>query len=97
MKGGKATGGIAGYLIYANAYNCVNYATVQGKEKVGGLFGFWSNKESSITTCANYGNVTATSTDAGGLVGYFVSGTIQDCANYGDVKGTFLPLTEHKI
>ena len=88
MKGGKATGGIAGYLIYANAYNCVNYATVQGKEKVGGLFGFWSNKESSITTCANYGNVTATSTDAGGLVGYFVSGTIQDCANYGDVKGT---------
>ena len=88
MKGGKATGGIAGYLIYANAYNCVNYATVQGKEKVGGLFGFWSNKESSITTCANYGNVTATSKDAGGLVGYFVSGTIQDCANYGDVKGT---------
>lgn len=90
MKGGKATGGIAGYL-YANAYNCVNYATVQGKEKVGGvggLFGLWSNKESSITTCANYGNVTATSTNAGGLVGYFVSGTIQDCANYGDVKGT---------
>ena len=88
MKGGKETGGIAGYLIYANAYNCVNYATVQGKERVGGLFGYWSNKESSITTCANYGNVTATSTDAGGLVGYFVSGTIQDCANYGDVKGT---------
>lgn len=90
MKGGKVTGGIAGYL-YANAYNCVNYATVQGKEKVGGLFGLfslWSNKESSITTCANYGNVTATSTDAGGLVGYFISGTIQDCANYGDVKGT---------
>ena len=88
MKGGKATGGIAGYLSYANAYNCVNYATVQGKELVGGLFGYWSNKDSSITTCANYGNVTATSTDAGGLVGYFVSGTIQDCANYGDVKGT---------
>ena len=88
MKGGKETGGIAGDLSYANAYNCVNYATVQGKEKVGGLFGYCSNKKSSITTCANYGNVTATSTDAGGLVGYFASGTIQDCANYGDVKGT---------
>lgn len=25
---------------------------------------------------------------AGGLVGYFRGGTIQDCANYGDVKGT---------
>ena len=88
MKGGKDTGGIAGYLTYANAYNCVNYATVQGNYRVGGLFGYCSNKERSITTCANYGNVTATSTDAGGLVGYFVSGTIQDCANYGDVKGT---------
>ena len=88
MKGGKETGGIAGELSYANAYNCVNYATVQGNYSVGGLFGCCSNKESSITTCANYGNVTATSTDAGGLVGDFVSGTIQDCANYGDVKGT---------
>ena len=88
MKGGKETGGIAGELSYANAYNCVNYSTVQGNNRVGGLFGYCSNKESSITTCANYGNVTAISTDAGGLVGYFASGTIQDCANYGNVKGT---------
>ena len=88
MKGGKETGGIAGELCNANAYNCVNYATVQGNNRVGGLFGYCSVENSSITTCANYGNVTATSTDAGGLVGYFISGTIQDCANYGDVKGT---------
>ena len=88
IKGGKETGGIAGDLSYANAYNCVNYATVQGNYRVGGLFGYCSNKKSSITTCANHGNVTATSKDAGGLVGYFASGTIQDCANYGDVKGT---------
>ena len=88
IKGGKETGGIAGDLSYAKAYNCVNYATVQGNNRVGGLFGYCSNKKSSITTCANHGNVTATSKDAGGLVGYFASGTIQDCANYGDVKGT---------
>ena len=87
MKGGKETGGIAGDFD-GNAYNCVNYATVQGNNRVGGLFGYCSVENSSITTCANYGNVTATSTDAGGLVGYFISGTIQDCANYGDVKGT---------
>ena len=87
MKGGKETGGIAGNFD-GNAYNCVNYATVQGNNRVGGLFGYCSVENSSITTCANYGNVTATSTDAGGLVGYFISGTIQDCANYGDVKGT---------
>ena len=87
IKGGKETGGIAGNFD-GNAYNCVNYATVQGNYRVGGLFGYCSVENSSITTCANYGNVTATSTDAGGLVGYFISGTIQDCANYGDVKGT---------
>ena len=87
MKGGKETGGIAGDFD-GNAYNCVNYAMVQGNNRVGGLFGYCSVENSSITTCANYGNVTATSTDAGGLVGYFISGTIQDCANYGDVKGT---------
>ena len=87
IKGGKETGGIAGEF-NGNAYNCVNYATVQGNNRVGGLFGYCSVENSSITTCANYGNVTATSTDAGGLVGSFISGTIQDCANYGDVKGT---------
>ena len=87
MKGGKETGGIAGDF-NGNAYNCVNYATVQGNYRVGGLFGYCSVENSSITTCANYGNVTATSNTVGGLVGYYSSGTIQDCANYGDVKGT---------
>ena len=88
MKGGEDyTGGIAGKLD-GNAYNCVNYATVQGIEDVGGLFGFFARTGNSITACANYGKVTASSQIAGGLVGYFYSGTIQDCANYGDVKGT---------
>ena len=88
MKGGEDyTGGIAGKLD-GNAYNCVNYATIQGIEDVGGLFGFFARTGNSITACANYGKVTASSQIAGGLVGYFYSGTIQDCANYGDVKGT---------
>ena len=88
MKGGEDyTGGIAGKLD-GNAYNCVNYATVQGIEDVGGLFGSYGGDEISITACANYGKVTASSQIAGGLVGFFSSGTIQDCANYGDVEGT---------
>ena len=89
IKGGKYTGGIAGYLD-GNAYNCVNYATVQGIQYIGGLCGFYSISRTgnSMTACANYGNVTASSLRVGGLVGYFDSGTIQDCANYGDVKGT---------
>ena len=85
VNGGDGTGGIAGKLA-GNAYNCVNYATVQGKELVGGLFSSYDSS-TSITACANYGKVTASSLWVGGLVGYFNSGTIQDCANYGDVKG----------
>ena len=85
VYGGDVTGGIAGKLA-GNAYNCVNYATVQGKEQVGGLFSSYDSSK-SITACANYGKVTASSLWVGGLVGYFNSGTIQDCANYGDVKG----------
>lgn len=85
VYGGDGTGGIAGKLA-GNAYNCVNYATVQGKEQVGGLFSSYDSSK-SITACANYGKVTASSLWVGGLVGYFNSGTIQDCANYGDVKG----------
>ena len=89
IKGGNNTGGIAGYLD-GNAYNCVNCATVQGIKYIGGLCGFYSRSRTgySMTACANYGNVTASSLGVGGLVGYFDSGTIQDCANYGDVKGT---------
>ena len=89
IKGGNDTGGIAGYL-NGNAYNCVNYATVQGIKYIGGLCGFYSISRTgnSMTACANYGNVTASSLGVGGLVGYFDSGTIQDCANYGGVKGT---------
>ena len=86
VNGGDGTGGIAGKLA-GNAYYCVNYATVQGKEQVGGLFSSYDSSK-SITACANYGKVTASSQWVGGLVGYFNSGTIQDCANYGDVKGT---------
>ena len=87
VNGGDGTGGIAGKLA-GNAYNCVNYATVQGREQVGGLFSSYDSSK-SITACANYGKVTASSQWVGGLVGYFNSGTIQDCANYGDVKGTY--------
>ena len=73
IGGNDYTGGIAG-ILDGNASNCVNYATVQGKEDVGGLFGRYDRTGNSITSCANYGNVTATSKNAGGLVGYFSSG-----------------------
>lgn len=87
IKGGDDTGGIAGKLD-GNANNCVNYATVQGIKDVGGLFGYYDRAGNSMTACANYGKVTASSQIAGGLVDYFSGGTIQNCANYGAVTGT---------
>ena len=66
----------------------MNCAKVQGIQYIGGLCGYYCRTGNSMTACANYGNVTASSLGVGGLVGYFDSGTIQDCANYGDVKGT---------
>ena len=89
VNGGDYTGGIAGEH-GGKAYNCVNHATVQGTETVGGLFGryYSGNFVTSITACANYGKVTATKTNVGGLVGLNENGTIQDCANYGNVTST---------
>lgn len=58
---------------------------MKGYMDTGGIAG---DLQGNASNCVNYGNVTATYRNVGGLVGYFTSGTIQDCANYGDVKGT---------
>lgn len=57
---------------------------MKGDMDTGGIAG---ELQGNASNCVNYGNVTATYRNVGGLVGYFTSGTIQDCANYGDVKG----------
>ena len=58
---------------------------MKGYMDTGGIAG---ELQGNASNCVNYGNVTATYRNVGGLVGYFTSGTIQDSANYGDVKGT---------
>lgn len=83
--GGKDyTGGIAGKLD-GNANNCVNYATVQGIEDVGGLFGYYSS--GTIQDCANYGNIEGTY-NVGGMAGYVSKGKMQNVFCYGNVSAT---------
>ncbi len=84
VNGGDGTGGIAGKLA-GNAYNCVNYATVQGKEQVGGLVGYFNS--GTIQDCANYGDVKGTNR-VGGMAGYVRSGKIQNVFSYGNVSAT---------
>ena len=87
VKGQTYVGGIAGYSI-GNIINCENRATVNGGSILGGVVGIYSGSGNSITSCANYGVVTGTGNEVGGMVGDFLSGTIQNSTNYGDIKGT---------
>ena len=90
VDGDKTVGGIAGSVL-GNIIKCENHARANGANGayyVGGIVGRYNGYDKSITSCANYGDVTSTGNCVGGMVGYFYSGTIQNCANYGDVTGT---------
>ena len=85
IKGGNDfTGGIAGYLD-GNAYNCVNYATVQGTENVGGLVGYFES--GTIKDCANYGDITGTS-NVGNLIGNACTCNLNNVLGTGNVTAT---------
>ena len=88
VEGKDNVGGIAGDA-NGNIGNCENHAMVNGAGFVGGIVGEYTYSGKSITSCANYGVITGTRNQVGGMAGYFVSGTIQNCANYGDITGTF--------
>ena len=86
VEGKDITGGIAGIAV-GNISNCENHAEVKGTKSLGGILGMYYGSDNSITSCANYGAVTGTYRQVGGMVGYFDSGTIQNSANYGDITG----------
>ncbi len=88
VEGKNNVGGIAG-AVDSNIGNCENHAMVNGANFVGGIVGYYYSSDKSITSCANYGVVTGTGNQVGGMAGHFGSGTIQNCANYGDITGTF--------
>ena len=86
VEGIDNAGGIVG-MAKGNISNCENHAAVKGAEYVGGIAGWYDGSDNSITSCANYGVVTGSGNNVGGMVGYFRSGTIQNSANYGNITG----------
>ena len=65
--------------------NCTNYADITGVKRIGALT---SSQNKAVPTdfinCVNYGTITGTGTEIGGLVGILNStGTMKDCVNYG--------------
>ena len=88
VEGKNYVGGIAGRA-NGDIDNCENHAMVNGANFVGGIVGNYVFSDKSITSCANYGDVTGSGERVGGIAGDFNSGTIQNCANYGDITGIF--------
>ena len=88
VEGNSLVGGILG-AARDNISNCENHAMVNGANVVGGVVGIYDGSSKSISSCANYGAVTGTSGEVGGMVGQFSTGTIQNSANYGDITGTY--------
>ena len=86
VEGKEETGGIAGRA-NGNISNCENHAIVNGSYNVGGIVGICFDSENSITSCANYGEITGTEDFVGGIIGYFGEGSLQNSANYGNVTG----------
>ena len=86
VEGQYETGGIAGGA-NGNISNCENHAIVNGSYYVGGIVGICFDSENSITSCANYGEITGTEDFVGGIIGYFGEGSLQNSANNGNISG----------
>ena len=86
VEGKYETGGIAGRA-NGNISNCENHAIVNGLHSVGGIVGICFDSGNSITSCANYGEITGTEDFVGGIIGFFGEGSLQNSANYGDISG----------
>ena len=86
VEGNYETGGIAGRA-NGNISNCENHAIVKGLHSVGGIVGICFDSENSITSCANYGEITGTEDFVGGIIGYFGEGSLQNSANNDNISG----------
>ena len=86
VEGQYETGGIAGRA-NGNISNCENHAIVNGSYYVGGIVGNCFDSGNSITSCANYGEITGTEDFVGGIIGYFGEGSLQNSANNGNISG----------
>ena len=86
-----SAGAVAGGL-YGSIYNAKNYAEVAatGTISAGGIAGT-AYEGSKLKGCANYGKVTAKTTNAGGIFGASAPSAcvaVDSCVNYGEVTAT---------
>ena len=95
----QARGKAAGIAGQANKpiIGCINYGNINGTWALGGVVGYVAPDATVIiTNCVNNGNITASSTGIGGILGIYYeaatgtgSVTITGCVNNATVKGTW--------
>lgn len=89
ITGNKAIGGIIGEArVDDEIINCINEGAVSGNLYIGGILGNTPDKDNTITVknCINYGAITATDGNAGGIAGHMAySGTLVNCFTSGKV------------
>jgi hypothetical protein len=87
IEGTDYVGGICGMAQGATTIlNCVNHAKVSGARSTGGIVGESASSSSVVVSgCANYGDISASYTAVGGIVG-FNANRVVNSVNYGTVS-----------
>ena len=84
-------GGVVGCVKYGEYTNLVNYATIDGSARIGGVTGqVDSTKTTAFDGCVNYGKVISnhkTNSYGGGVFGCIKAATVTNCVNNGEVVG----------
>ena len=96
-KSSTYTSGLVNTYSGGTMRNCVNYGDVTSVTPVycGGLLGYYKGSRTEdarmyITNCANYGAITATGNQGGGIIAYSANYvTIDSCFNLGTITGGF--------
>ena len=88
-SGGVYVGGLLGYLNGTSITECYSTGNITGGDRVGGLLGHLAGTGATASNCFSSGSVTAPANKyAGGLVGYFASGTVRYCYSTGIINGS---------
>lgn len=92
VKHSQKVGGIAGYIYKSTVENCENNCPVSGATPIGGIVGY-TNSNSTVRGCINYGTTTATceyrdDKGVGGVVGFIEGNSnVENCKNNSQVSG----------
>jgi hypothetical protein len=88
VDGNSTVGGIVGYAANGGVLeNLTNYVTVTGVSGLGGLVANAENHSSTVLNCVNYGNVTGSTWNIGGIAGS-AGHNIIGCVNYGNISSS---------